>query len=302
MAFLLVVALGTRLVSRGPLAPPSLGDPASWAGWAAERSPLEAAFAVLGLVVEVLAWYLLGATVLAAAARRRGAGRLVSVAEVLTLPVLRRAVHAALGLSVAGSSAAGLASAAVDPAPPRAWRVPTGVELVVATAGAPFPLDDESGGDGGSTGAGAGEPDRPGGGAQAPTMRRLPPSEAEGGETPTGEAPTAEAPTSEVPAREAPTSEAPTPGAATGGTASDEAPPSRLPTVDREVTAGKWELRPGDHLWSVASQVVEAAVGRPPHDHEVATYWRRLIEVNLDRLADPANPDLVFPGQVLAVP
>ncbi len=287
MAFLLVVALGTRLVSRGPLAPPSLGDPASWAGWAAERSPLEAAFAVLGLVVEVLAWYLLGATVLAAAARRRGAGRLVSVAEVLTLPVLRRAVHAALGLSVAGSSAAGLASATVDPAPPRAWRVPTGVELVVATAGAPFPLDDETGGDGGSTGAGAGEPERPGGGAQAPTMRRLPPSEAEGGETPTGETPTGEAPTAEAPTSEAPTS---------------EAPPSRLPTVDRELAAGEWELRPGDHLWSVASQVVEAAVGRPPHDHEVATYWRRLIEVNLDRLADPANPDLVFPGQVLAVP
>jgi nucleoid-associated protein YgaU len=34
----------------------------------------------------------------------------------------------------------------------------------------------------------------------------------------------------------------------------------------------------------------------------VAPYWQRLVEANRPALADPANPDLVFPGQVFTVP
>jgi hypothetical protein len=30
--------------------------------------------------------------------------------------------------------------------------------------------------------------------------------------------------------------------------------------------------------------------------------WRRLVEVNRPRLVDPANPDLLYPGQVLVLP
>jgi hypothetical protein len=31
-------------------------------------------------------------------------------------------------------------------------------------------------------------------------------------------------------------------------------------------------------------------------------YWHRLIERNRSRFADPANPDLLFPGDRLLVP
>jgi hypothetical protein len=31
-------------------------------------------------------------------------------------------------------------------------------------------------------------------------------------------------------------------------------------------------------------------------------YLHRLVEANRDRLVDPANPDLVHPGQVMVLP
>ena len=37
-------------------------------------------------------------------------------------------------------------------------------------------------------------------------------------------------------------------------------------------------------------------------DAEVASYWRRLIAANEDRLVDPGNPDLLLPGQELVLP
>ena len=46
-----------------------------------------------------------------------------------------------------------------------------------------------------------------------------------------------------------------------------------------------------------------ADAGRPvPTDAEIDPYWRRLIEHNRDRLIDPANPDLIHPGQVFETP
>ncbi len=62
-----------------------------------------------------------------------------------------------------------------------------------------------------------------------------------------------------------------------------------------------WLVAPGDHLWSVAVRVLETAWGRAASDDDVTPYWQRLVEANRDRLADPANPDLVYPGQRLAV-
>jgi nucleoid-associated protein YgaU len=67
-------------------------------------------------------------------------------------------------------------------------------------------------------------------------------------------------------------------------------------------TAGSWHVEPGDHLWAVAERTLAGAWGRPPSDAEVVLYWVDVIEANRSRLADPANPDLIFPGQVLVVP
>lgn len=61
-------------------------------------------------------------------------------------------------------------------------------------------------------------------------------------------------------------------------------------------------LAPGDHLWSVAARTLAEVRGRPPTDREVAPYWRLLVELNRPQLPDPADPDLVFPGDVLRLP
>lgn len=63
----------------------------------------------------------------------------------------------------------------------------------------------------------------------------------------------------------------------------------------------EWTVRPGDHFWSIAEQVLAAELHRAPTGAETDPYWRRLVTANHDRLADPGNPDLLFPGQVLLV-
>ena len=58
----------------------------------------------------------------------------------------------------------------------------------------------------------------------------------------------------------------------------------------------------GDHLWSIAEDEVAERLGREPTDGEVSDLWRRTIETNRDRLADPSNPSLIFAGQEILVP
>lgn len=54
---------------------------------------------------------------------------------------------------------------------------------------------------------------------------------------------------------------------------------------------------PGDHLWSIAERTVEARTGRAD-EATVERYWRTLVAAN----PQLAHPDLVFPGEVLALP
>ncbi|CAN5171577.1 hypothetical protein BH24ACT1_BH24ACT1_10670 [soil metagenome] len=243
VGLLLAVALGGRTFGRAALAPPALTDPDSWAGWASGRTPLEAAFAVLGFLVVVFAWYLLAVTTLSAGARLWGARRLVSVVDVVTLPVVRRSIHAVFGMGLVGTSMAGVASGVGLDQPVRSVAITSErVGAVVAT-----------------------EPDAEGatmadeGTEEGPPVMRLLPDEALAVD--------------------------PIPTSPTGGSAESE-----------------WEVRPGDHLWSVAVQVLQRGGAVTRSDGEVAEYWNRLIVANTDRLADPGNPDLIFPGQVLTLP
>lgn len=244
IGLLLIVAFGYAGVD-GDLTPPSVVDPGSWSQWAGSRTPVVGAFAVLGLVVVVLAWYLLVVTALLAASRLWGSARLVSLAAVLTLPMTRRLVYAGLGLSLTGTSVVG-SSGGVSVAGVGA-RVTAGLPPVVLVSADPAQAD----------------PANP-----PPVMRRLPDSPS----------PSAGAPS--------------VPPAGTEMAAS--------PAADEG--ANQWEIRPGDHLWAVAVRTLTAAWGTVPTDHEVAPYWRRLVAANRDHLADPANPDLVFPGQMMVVP
>lgn len=58
----------------------------------------------------------------------------------------------------------------------------------------------------------------------------------------------------------------------------------------------------GDNLWAVAKEQLTADLGRLPTDDEVRPYWQELIDVNRERLVDPANPSLIYAGQVLTLP
>ena len=63
-----------------------------------------------------------------------------------------------------------------------------------------------------------------------------------------------------------------------------------------------WTVQPGDHLWGIAARVLVEAWDRTPSPDEIVPYWRQLIDDNRAVLVDPANPDLVFCGQQLALP
>ncbi len=66
--------------------------------------------------------------------------------------------------------------------------------------------------------------------------------------------------------------------------------------------AANWTVRTGDHLWAIAEQVLMLRTGRPiVPDHEIAPFWRHLIEVNRSTLRS-GDPDLIFPGEMLTIP
>ncbi len=89
----------------------------------------------------------------------------------------------------------------------------------------------------------------------------------------------------------------PPPTVATG--AKVEATPG---TAAPRATADTWTVAPGQCFWSIAEAALARAWGRPPTATEIVAYWHRLIEANRAELADPGNADLVFPGQVFALP
>lgn len=216
----------------GPLAPPPLSDPGGLGPWLAARRPEEAAFAGVRLAALALGWYLAAATAAGVLARASGAAALVRATDAVSVALVRRVVHGAVGLSL----------------------------LAGATVASPPPALAHDGAAAGATVEGTGL--APGGAAPSPppTMRLLP---------------------STGPGQEPP------------------APPDPPPAAGAD---RPWTVRPGDHLWGMAEQALAEAWGRPPTDAEVDPYWRAVVEANRARLRDPANPDLVFPGQVLIRP
>ncbi|MEN3314205.1 MAG: resuscitation-promoting factor RpfA [Acidimicrobiaceae bacterium] len=77
-------------------------------------------------------------------------------------------------------------------------------------------------------------------------------------------------------------------------------PPTSGAPQDRG--SATWTVRPGQCFWSIAEAELARARGRRPTAAEIVPYWHRLIEANRASLADPANADLVFPGQVFSLP
>jgi nucleoid-associated protein YgaU len=230
VAVLVAVIVGFTALGSGPLAAPALTEPSAWSAWAEGREPVLMAFAVLRLAVLAIAWYLLGVTVIGAAARLLRWGRLVTIADLLTVPSVRRLLQASLGL--------GLATAALTAAPVADL---TPAEPTVATVQLAMQRD----------------------GAQA-----------------LGGSSAVMAPLVEE-----------------GSTAV-----MRVADEEEAALPATWEIASGEHLWSIAEQVLATAWQRPASDVEITPYWAQLIEANRDGLPDPGNPDLVYPGQVVTIP
>jgi len=95
---------------------------------------------------------------------------------------------------------------------------------------------------------------------------------------------------------------APTTGTATMQPVPAPAPAPAPPPPTAAVVATTWTVAPGESFWSIAEEVLADAWGRPATDAEVDPYWRTLVERNRARLADPDDPDLLHPGQVLDLP
>lgn len=76
--------------------------------------------------------------------------------------------------------------------------------------------------------------------------------------------------------------------------------------VEQTAVAGTEEravlVRPGDSLWTIARGALAEQSDGPVDEEQVATYWTRVIERNRADLPDPANPDLIFPGDVIFLP
>lgn len=112
---------------------------------------------------------------------------------------------------------------------------------------------------------------------------------------------TVAAPTTTVPTTTVPTTTMPTTVPRADPPRLEPVGPDQLPpplVIERPRPRPEHTVQPGEHFWSIAEQVV-AERGL---DVQVADYWRLLVEANRDRLVDPGNPDLLYPGQQLVLP
>jgi hypothetical protein len=120
-----VAALALHWAGRGPLTAPPLSHPARWTGWLDNRTPVEAAFAVLRLAALAALGYAALATGVGASLRLLGAASLVRAADRVTFGPLRR--------MLAGSVSLGLAASGVMAAATPVLRVPVAVAQVTTS-------------------------------------------------------------------------------------------------------------------------------------------------------------------------
>ena len=328
MAWLVVLAaaiVALHALGRGALAAPPVADgTAALRAWARDRDAPTVVMALLRLVTVGLAWYLLVSSVAGIAARLTHLAPLVRATDSLTLPLVRRLLSGATGmalisapLSLAGPARAGVSAAHFSAAASPAAASPSAVGSA-AGGGAVGPgsgsgtltmrrlpdiaARDRAGGTGQGHGADhAGAPDEP------PVLRPLPPGIPAPAPPVAPAAPQPPVAPPQPPVPVVPAS--PGPPAAPVPAGPDPSPPpapgsaevAGLPAPAAPVAA-TWTVQPGDSFWRGADAIWRQARGRPPTPAELDGYWRTLINANRHNLADPHNPDLLYPGQVMQVP
>jgi nucleoid-associated protein YgaU len=266
----LVVTLRLLLAAGGPRLSVPLTSVDALAAWTADTPPPDMAVAVLRLGAIALAGYLLTVTVLAVVARLTRWRSLGAAVERVSPGIVRRAVT--------GGSGIGLAIGVVVGAVPAPDVGRPAAPATVASAAAPTP--DASA----TPGASARLTRLPDGTATMTRVDEAPPS-ATMRRVDRGAGPASDPGRPPTPAR---------PAAALAAVP----PTPSLPAVDPTT----WVVEAGDSLWSIAAEVTALPDGSSPGERAVDHYWRRLVEANRSRLVDPANADLLVPGQHLVVP
>lgn len=260
-ALLVAIWLFT-LMGGGRLSTPSILDPGSWPDWARDRDVVEATMAVLRLVVLALAWYLVGVLTIGAAARLLRSARLIKIADVLTVPLVRRSLEQALGLTLATAVATSAAAGGAAPAQQRdAPTMAAGTTMTLA-------VDDD---------------------ATSMALERMPDAEEAGVAIGDGDATLSLA------------LERMMPQAASLSLRLESSDPVDSLALQRLDTTTTHDVVAGEHLWSIASAQLEAR-GLASDDASVDAYVDAIVTANRDRLVDPANPDLILPGQQFVLP
>lgn len=270
----ILLAAGRGLTAPRSLAPGSVGD------WLATTDPILVVMSAVRAVALVAVGYLILLTAIGWIARRARWSWLGRLATTATLPAFRRMVGGVAGVTLSLAPLTGTALAGSAP-PVTVEEHPGTVETLPGaetTTAADEPvimraLDDEPA-DPAPAGPDADPP------AQA-VMRLIADSP-----TPADPPPTAPAIT-------------PTPPSAAPHTPTTTVPPAPPATSQ---AGGSRTIAPGDHLWNVSHQTLEAALHRAPSDEEVLGYLNRIVELNRDVLVVPEDPDLVYPGQVFTMP
>jgi hypothetical protein len=325
----LAVLIGwLHYLGRGALAGPPLRHPYAVLTWWAQRGAVTATFAALREALCAVGCYLWTVlTAMALAARIPSVGRAMARCRA-RLPGANALARAAFGASAVGAALAANATAsfaagAGNPsAPSSASTAPStaGPSLTTTTA-APDPRD---------TGPFA-----------TPMLRYLGPARPPAPVTPLQPAPGTRAgpPTPPAPSASPGPPTPPAPGVglgphippafrigparhSTGGSSDpatttrpaelgpppaelhqpgDAVAPSTAPGVELRA-AGTWTVRPGDNLWSIAAATLSQAWGGPPPEADLARYWWRVVETNRAHLPNPADPNLLFPGDRVTVP
>jgi hypothetical protein len=264
-------ALATGLVvfhalGQDGMAPPPLTEPDTWGDWLDAREPAVAAAALLRLVVLALAWYLVGATTVGIVARLVRVAGLIRVADALTLPMVRRLLQGALGISLA-TAMVGASTAPV----PRDLDAP---RLVLAAEQTSTEQASTEHGDGGQ------------GPEHTLSMRVVDPEVADAGDEPASGPISMRLVEQELEAG---------PDAEVEPPVTDQDEPAAADDAVHRVEAG-------ESLWSIARDALADRWDRAPSEAEVHDYWQELVEHNRAGLADPDNPDLIFPGDEIGLP
>ncbi len=300
------------------------------------NSPLQDVLgAILRMVALVVAWWLLSSNLLyllASISRIPGA---VLAVRWCTLPVVRRVTDHAIALTLATSIMGAGTAAVIANATPAAAAVPRKPGPIAASATpaqatggyVPHPAGPPSAAAPATTTTTSSSPPptyvpHPAGtpatrppassssSTSSTTTSTTPPavttpqatttsSTTSSSTTSSTSAPTTTTPTTTTPPTTPPTTTPPTTTPPT-----TQPPPTPPPQRPSRSASGQHEVKTGDNLWTIARDRLALVTGRRASDlsdHQIATYWLRVIDANRSRLRSH-DPNLIFPGEVIHLP